>query len=80
MSEEKKKNPTVLEILREYLKGNGYDGLYSADDVCGCDADDLAPCFEVGPNCRAGHLIDPPQGEEGPRYGPRKEGDNDADL
>lgn len=33
---------TVKEVLIEYLKKHGYDGLYC--DECACLFDDLAPC------------------------------------
>lgn len=32
----------VREIVAEYLKKNGYDGLYQ--DECGCPTDRLMPC------------------------------------
>ena len=34
---------TVLEIVKEYLEKNGFDGLVSPGD-CGCELSDLAPC------------------------------------
>jgi len=50
-------NPTVLEIVRQWLEEHGYDGLYTSN--CGCPIDDLAPCAaEDGErflNCRAGY-------------------------
>lgn len=33
---------TVRDVLRDWLKVNGYAGL--AGDECGCSLDDLAPC------------------------------------
>ena len=47
---------TVLEIVKDWLKDNGFDGLYWADDftgeeTCGCDLDDFAPCGDMSPNC-----------------------------
>lgn len=45
--------PSVIEMVGEYLKSNGYDGL--AADECGCFIDDLAPCGEIGGYCKAGH-------------------------
>jgi len=47
--------PTVKEIVAEYLKAHGYDGLY-ADD-CGCLLeDDLMPCgLERIDGCRPGY-------------------------
>ena len=53
------------EIVREYLKKNGFDGLYCPEYPCGCGLDDFQPCGEdfaecVGayktecPGCKAG--------------------------
>lgn len=47
---------TVLEIIVEYLKEHGYDGLYS--DNCGCELDDLMPCGSCAENCKAGYRIE----------------------
>lgn len=47
---------TVKEIIEEYLKKNGYDGLYNADGNCGCCLDDLCPCGIEGiENCKVGY-------------------------
>lgn len=32
----------ILDIVKKYLKDNGYDGL--GNDECGCSIDDLFPC------------------------------------
>lgn len=45
---------TVKEILTEYLKANGFDGLYIDD--CGCTVDDIAPCGHIDNNCTPGYL------------------------
>lgn len=45
---------TVLKIVTEYLKANGYDGLYSIDGECGCKIGDLAPCGQMPTDCKAG--------------------------
>jgi hypothetical protein len=46
---------TVNEIVQEYLKSNGYDGLYNED--CGCKIDDLCPCGIEGVwDCKAGYV------------------------
>ena len=43
-------NITVKEIVKKYLKENGYDGLVGNE--CGCDIDDLFPCgLEGCENC-----------------------------
>ena len=39
----------VKEIVHEYLRVNGYDGLCSDD--CGCGLDDLAPCEQCFDAC-----------------------------
>jgi len=44
---------TVREILTDWLKEHGYDGLYC--DECGCEIDDLAPCDESCVACRPGY-------------------------
>jgi hypothetical protein len=45
---------TVRDILIQWLKENGYDGLYA--DECGCFVDDLAPCFgEWSLDCKPGY-------------------------
>jgi hypothetical protein len=41
---------TVKEIIINYLKGNGYDGLCNYD--CGCGFDDFAPCGNIQDNCK----------------------------
>jgi hypothetical protein len=33
---------TVKEIVAEYLKSNGYDGL--CNEICGCGLEDFMPC------------------------------------
>jgi len=45
---------TVKEILKKWLKDNGYGGLYSDYMECGCNLEDLLPCEEVHQDCRAG--------------------------
>ncbi len=35
---------TVLNIVRHFIRNEGYDGLCFTD--CGCSVDDLAPCDE----------------------------------
>jgi len=45
----------VIVIVSNYLKDNGYDGLFQAGE-CACKYDDLAPCGEIQGNCEAGYL------------------------
>ena len=57
---------TVRDIVAEYLRENGYDGL--CGDECGCFMDDIMPCHQDGywegvGDCPPGHLC---EGEDGP--------------
>lgn len=47
--------PTINEIVKEYLKQNGYDGLLHKDEWCACLIDDLMPCGEPNPGCVSGY-------------------------
>ena len=58
MGENRMKNPTVEKILADYLRANGFDGLYNSDIECGCHVDDLAPCNSLWPHCQAGHRFE----------------------
>ena len=44
----------TTDIIEEYLKKNGYDGLY-VEGECACLVDDLCPCGEMSSNCAAGY-------------------------
>jgi hypothetical protein len=44
----------VGEMVQQYLRRFGYDGLFSDD--CGCRHDDLFPCGNVSEHCEAGYL------------------------
>lgn len=47
---------TIPEIVTEWLKARGYDGL--AGDECGCKLDDLMPCGEPHlVDCVPGHRV-----------------------
>jgi hypothetical protein len=47
---------TVNEIIMQYLKSNGYDGLFSEDN-CACSLEDLIPCCNSDwvLSCQAGY-------------------------
>jgi hypothetical protein len=47
-------NMDVINIVREYLIKNGYDGLLQPGE-CGCALEDLAPCGEIQESCIAGY-------------------------
>ena len=48
------KNPTVGEILVDWLKKHGYDGLFHSPE-CGCILENFMPCCEVDSHCEAGY-------------------------
>lgn len=48
----------VMDMVDEYLKTNGYDGLLQEDGECACLLGDLAPCGEIMGSCRAGHRVE----------------------
>ena len=60
---------SVLDIVKEYLKANGYDGLVT--DECGCQLSDLAPCCigESFINCEPGYKTPCLGGEDCAAYG-----------
>jgi hypothetical protein len=41
------------EIVKRYLRDNGFDGLY-CDLCCGCEIDDLMPCDSMTDECYPG--------------------------
>ena len=58
------KEMNIREIVSEWLKEHGYDGLYSQDE-CACALSDLMPCGEVFPeDCEPGYKVDCPRGHE----------------
>lgn len=44
------------DIIRDWLKENGYTGLFYPGE-CACSIDDLMPCENPCPDCEAGYLI-----------------------
>jgi len=48
----------VNKIVLDFLKQNGYDGLYNPDSECACLVSDLAPCDEMTDSCEAGYKTD----------------------
>jgi len=46
---------TIREYLVEKLRADGYAGLYCPDEPCGCDLDDLAPCYGDPSDCIPGY-------------------------
>lgn len=54
----------ILEIINDYLKANGYEGLVNTTNECGCGVDDLAPCGDITSDCEGAHAIKQPVGAE----------------
>ena len=44
----------VLDIVKDYLKSNKLDGLYSDGGECACELSDLQPCGENFSECSPG--------------------------
>lgn len=48
---------TVKDIIKKYLKDNGYDGLYNSGE-CACLVNELAPCDSADIfRCEAGYYV-----------------------
>ena len=47
---------TVKEIIEQYLRTNGFDGLFSEVE-CACGIDDLVPCDGPCDRCRPGYRV-----------------------
>jgi hypothetical protein len=49
-----------IDIIGEYLRTGGFDGLYSEHEGCSCVKGDLVPCGEDFSGCRPGYICRPP--------------------
>ena len=47
----------VGEIVMEYLRANGYDGLVDESSDCACELDDSEPCCYMTSACQPGHKV-----------------------
>lgn len=54
-----------IEVIKEYLEKNGFDGLYNNDNECGCELPDLAPCMNDISQCEVGYKIIVPEDVKG---------------
>jgi hypothetical protein len=54
---------TVEEIIKEYLKANGFDGLFNEEGECACEINDLATCGCIFMDCEPGYRADDPTGD-----------------
>jgi hypothetical protein len=49
-------NDVMMGIVHDFLKKNGFDGLFNGELNCSCHVDSLGPCGEIDPGeCRAGY-------------------------
>lgn len=48
---------TVEEIIKDYLKENGFDGLCNSYAECGCNIDELIACGNDCSDCEPGYKI-----------------------
>lgn len=46
---------TVIEIIKQHIIDNGFDGLYSERFGCACEVDDLNPCESDISECKPGY-------------------------
>ena len=66
---------TVTDIVKEWLKGHGYDGLYDRGE-CGCLIEDLCPCGSEGAlGCQPGYRL---PGDEECAFFVGQKGDGDG--
>ena len=47
----------IIDIIRNHLKENEFDGLVTDDNGCGCTIDDLAPCDSYFGSCHPGYAV-----------------------
>jgi hypothetical protein len=55
---------TALDILHDWLKTNGYDGLVDDNGECGCELGNLVMCESDPTSCIAGHKVECDCGED----------------
>ncbi|MFW6130803.1 MAG: hypothetical protein ACOC56_06415 [Atribacterota bacterium] len=48
---------TVVQIVKKYLEENNYDGLCNPTGECGCDLNDLVPCWGICDDCEPAYKI-----------------------
>jgi hypothetical protein len=65
---------TVIEIVKKYLKENGYDGLYNRNAECACATNEVCPWGEIGGQCEPAYKIFKDQMTEDERYFAEYEG------
>ena len=48
---------TLRDIVSDWLKSHGYDGLFNGDGNCACLLSDLFPCGDPRDDCEAGYRV-----------------------
>jgi hypothetical protein len=71
---EKKQPANAVEIIKDYLERNGFDGIYDDSCGCGCITNDIRNHC-VNNNCRPGYKGPCGNGFPGFKIGPKKEED-----
>jgi hypothetical protein len=47
----------VIDMVKDYLIRNNYDGLFNSVAECACSlSDELEPCGEISNSCQAGYF------------------------
>ncbi len=64
---------TVIKIIADHLRTNGFDGLIEAMAECSCELADLAPCDNNIGSCRPGYKHLTPGGESDWVISPNKD-------
>ena len=63
MSNQRKKCMTGVDIVREYLEQNGFDGLCHAETECGCHLQDFFICGENLAECEPAYKFEKSNGD-----------------
>jgi len=63
-------NPNVQDIVKKFLKDNGYDGLHNGDE-CGCGDEDLMCCGDTFSSCTVAFRCTDPKCDVDPDLSPQ---------
>jgi len=64
----------LIDIVKDWLEDNGFNGLFHDSGECACKIDDLMPCGGPCLECEAGYVVSATddEGEEGFRVSRNK--------
>ena len=49
-------NPILFDdMVKQWLRDEGYDGIYNPDGDCGCALEDFMPCIDEIHECKPGY-------------------------